>query len=46
MTDLPDDPDAGRWNHSVHYYGRLLAALPTRGKRVLDIGIAALWRRV
>jgi 2-polyprenyl-3-methyl-5-hydroxy-6-metoxy-1,4-benzoquinol methylase len=27
-----------RWNHNIHYHRRLLAALPRRGRRALDVG--------
>lgn len=31
-------PDAVRWNHNIHYYRMVLAALPADARRVLDVG--------
>jgi 2-polyprenyl-3-methyl-5-hydroxy-6-metoxy-1,4-benzoquinol methylase len=29
---------AGRWNHNIHYYPLILAAVPAGCQRVLDVG--------
>jgi ubiquinone/menaquinone biosynthesis C-methylase UbiE len=34
----PCTPDAGRWNHNIHYHPVLLAAVPRGARRALDIG--------
>jgi ubiquinone/menaquinone biosynthesis C-methylase UbiE len=38
LDDVEVQADAERWNHNIHYHSVLLAALPDRADRALDVG--------